>query len=113
MALITAGSITSGYSDRSSSEVFGLDGNCFVPPLPSSRARHSTFLTMLDEVITCGPTYECLLFSLKNFKWETVKVGNTIKARDGAMEVSMPNGVYLISGGREQNSELLRSGRHV
>ena len=101
--LITGGSYGSGV------EVYPSSPGCSLPPLPTWRYGHQTFVTSDSSpmVATCGgiigpsQTDTCLVLDLINQRWDESRMGNLTTPRwYGAVAALKDIGVFHLGGNR-------------
>ena len=103
--LLTGGSTGSQGTILSSAELHGHQ--CAVPPLPSIRNDHTTFVTADNHVVSCGGwtgerTHKCVTLSLASSTWEAGPVGDMTQKRISASVVTTGLGTYVLGGETEE-----------
>ena len=89
-------------------EVYPSSSGCSIPPLPSLRYNHQTFLTSdpIPMVATCGGTADnikvktsCLVLDVANQSWDDRRLGDLTMPRvHGAVAVLRDIGVFYLGG---------------
>ena len=122
--------LTGGYTGRGSTEVhpttstkvYPTTSGCSLPPLPTVRRDHVTFITSdPDPVIaTCGgairtrATSSCLVLDQSNQRWDDSRMGRlTTQRYIGAITRMNFIGVFFIGGhsaSHVRNSDFLAAG---
>ena len=111
--LLLTGGTTSGDYILSSVEVFPSTSGCSLPPLPTTRRYHVTFLTSEPDpvIATCGgalgtgqhggstPTSSCLVLDQSNQRWDDSRMSSLTESRYGGATARLNSiGVFIIGG---------------
>ena len=116
--------ITGGWrlSPLSATEIYPPVSGCPLPPLPSSKCCHSTFVTSepTSIVATCGGqteegyTASCLVLDQINQRWDDSRMGSlTMPRYQSAVATLDYIGVFIVGGDTTNNkrtSEFLAAG---
>ena len=111
--------IIGGFADEllSSVEVYPSTSGCSLPPLPTGRNHHTTFLTSEPNpvIATCGgsPTASCLVLDPINKLWDESRMGDLTMPRSYSAVATLNSvGVFFIGGDYgPETSEFLPAGQ--